>query len=281
MIRKCLLTNCALIVLVLILSGCAAGEEEKKIDGLSELGAISVISREKGSGTGNVFAENLDIYDDETKVDLTKEDCQIADSSDEVVDMVESDPSAIGYVSEGSIGDSDKQIRRLTVSKDVLNRSFCLAYSGKLSEVEQEFITYIRSEGQKIVEKNYETVKKPMTFLSAKPTGHITIGGSSSMAGLLQELADAYSEINPNAEIEVSATDSSEGLTGVVFGTYDLGMVSRDLKDYESELLESIPIARDVIVVIVNKENPLEKISVKDLKEIYTGEITQWQELEQ
>ena len=101
------------------------------------------------------------------------------------------------------------------------------------------------------------------------------------MAGLLQELADAYSEINPNAEIEVSATDSSEGLTGVVFGTYDLGMVSRDLKDYESELLESIPIARDVIVVIVNKENPLEKISVKDLKEIYTGEITQWQELEQ
>lgn len=281
MIRKCLLTNCALIALVLILSGCAAGEEEKKIDGLSELGEIAVISREKGSGTGNVFAENLDIYDDETKVDLTKEDCQIANSSDEVVDMVASDPSAIGYVSEGSIGDTDKQIHRLTVSKDVLNRSFCLAYSGKLSEVEQEFITYIRSEGQKIVEKNYETVKKPMTFLSARPSGHITIGGSSSMAGLLQELADAYSEINPNAEIEVSATDSSEGLTGVVFGTYDLGMVSRDLKDYERELLESIPIARDVIVVIVNKENPLEKISVKDLKEIYTGEITQWQELGQ
>ena len=45
MIRKCLLTNCALIALVLILSGCAAGEEEKKIDGLSELGSISVISR--------------------------------------------------------------------------------------------------------------------------------------------------------------------------------------------------------------------------------------------
>lgn len=101
------------------------------------------------------------------------------------------------------------------------------------------------------------------------------------MAELIQELADAYSEINPNAVIEIIVTDSTNGLTGAMSGLYDLGMASRDLKDYEKELLESVMIASDEIAVIVNADNPLEEITAEDLKGIYTGEITKWQELNQ
>ena len=81
--------------------------------------------------------------------------------------------------------------------------------------------------------------------------------------------------------IEIIVTDSTNGLTGAMSGLYDLGMASRDLKDYEKELLESVMIASDEIVVIVNADNPLEEITAEDLKGIYMGEITKWQELNQ
>ena len=283
MIKKYLLISFALILSVITVSGCSVEQETEKreISGLDELGVITVVSREEGSGTRNVFAESLDFFDDATGLDLTKQDCEIVRSGDEVLKSVSSDESAVGYVSAGTINDSEQQVRRLDVSGGALERNFHLAYSGKLSELETDFLTYIQSAGQEIVGENYETVKKITTFLSGKPEGSLKIGDSSSMAELMQELADAYSEINPNAVIEIIVTDSTNGLTGAMSGLYDLGMASRDLEDYEKELLESVTIARDEIAVIVNAENPLEEITAEDLKGIYTGEITKWQELNQ
>ena len=283
MIKKYLLISFALILSVITVSGCSVEQETEKreISGLDELGVITVVSREEGSGTRNVFAESLDFFDDATGLDLTKQDCEIVRSGDEVLKSVSSDESAVGYVSAGTINDSEQQVRRLDVSGGALERNFHLAYSGKLSELETDFLTYIQSAGQEIVGENYETVKKITTFLSGKPEGSLKIGDSSSMAELMQELADAYSEINPNAVIEIIVTDSTNGLTGAMSGLYDLGMASRDLKDYEKELLESVMIASDEIAVIVNADNPLEEITAEDLKGIYTGEITKWQELNQ
>ena len=93
------------------------------------------------------------------------------------------------------------------------------------------------------------------------------------------EIADAYMKLNPNADVEVVETDSTNGLTGTMDGTYDLGMSSRDLKDYEKELLESVVIAKDEIQVIVNKDNPLSNIASANLKNIYTGQIQNWKDL--
>ena len=56
-------------------------------------------------------------------------------------------------------------------------------------------------------------------------------------------------------------------------------MASRELKDYEKELLNYRLIANDDIVVIVNKDNPLTNITLEQLKGIYTGELAGWQEL--
>ena len=62
-------------------------------------------------------------------------------------------------------------------------------------------------------------------------------------------------------------------------GTYDLGMSSRELKSYEEELLTKVKIAQDNIEVIVNKDNPVREISVDQLRKIYTGELTEWSQL--
>ena len=86
-------------------------------------------------------------------------------------------------------------------------------------------------------------------------------------------------EINPNAEITVVTTDSTNGLTGAMSGIYDLGMASRELKDYEKELLDYDVIAKDEVAVIVQKDNPLKNSSSQDLKKIYSGEMKEWKEL--
>ena len=78
----------------------------------------------------------------------------------------------------------------------------------------------------------------------------------------------------------MAGTDSTNGLTVAMDGTYDLGMSSRDLKDYEKELLEETVIARDEIQVIVNKDNPLTNVTSQDLKKIYTGQTLEWKELD-
>ncbi|MDO4463811.1 MAG: substrate-binding domain-containing protein [Bacillota bacterium] len=79
-----------------------------------------------------------------------------------------------------------------------------------------------------------------------------------------------------DAVITVCQSDSTDGLTGAMNGTYDFGMASRELKDYEKELLNYEMIAKDGIAVIVNKENPLTNISLEQIKKIYTGDEKEW-----
>ncbi|MGN0377263.1 MAG: substrate-binding domain-containing protein [Suilimivivens sp.] len=259
-------------------------EENVAVEGLDELGEITVVSREEGSGTRSTFAQLLDFQDnEEEKTDLTTENAIIAVASEDVIDVVESDRSGIGYLSLGTQG--LEKVKVLSVngvtadvndSKYPLSRAFYLAYGGKLTELEQDFLIYVHGAGQEIIGKSYTQVAKSSTFLSNQAKGTITIGGSSSVYPLMKELAENYMAINPNAEITVSRSDSTDGLTGAMNGTYDLGMSSRELKDYEKELLDYEMIARDGIAVIVNRENPLTDISSEQLKEIYTGEEKEW-----
>lgn len=127
--------------------------------------------------------------------------------------------------------------------------------------------------------KSYTQVAKTNTFLSNQAEGTISIAGSTSVAPLMRELAEAYEQINPHADITITETDSTDGLTQAMSGQCDLGMSSRDLKDYEQELLDYQVIAQDEIAVIVNAENPLQDIGLDTLRQIYTGKINVWNEL--
>ena len=145
--------------------------------------------------------------------------------------------------------------------------------------VEQDFLTFITKKGQEIVEQSCVPVEKPEKFLSDQSSGTISVSGSSSMASLLTQLAKQYEKENPNATILADVTDSDDGLTAAIRGKCDMAMSSRDLRDDEQELLESKAIARDAIAVIVPKDSPLENLSIKQVKTIFDGEITQWKDL--
>lgn len=278
-----------------ILSGCGQVNkttEGRMIEGLEELGTIQVISREDGSGTRSTFAELVDFQAegevDGKQSDLTTSNAVIANDAGEVIHDVENNKSAIGYVSKGALT-GEENVKTLTVEgqtseeskKYPLSRDFYLAYIGTLNELELDFLTYVHGAGQEIVAKNYGTVAKSSAFLSNQAEGEILIEGSTSVAPLMEQLAEAYEKINTHATITVIATDSTQGLTQAMAGKCDFAMSSRNLKDYEKELLDYESIARDNIVVIVGKDNPMTDILLSELKEIYTGGITAWEELNQ
>lgn len=270
-------------------TGCSkqAADTKQKVEGLDKLGQIKVISREEGSGTRGTFAQLAGFVQENTDKDQTVKDAKIADDTASVLNMVGSDRSAIGYGSAG-IMVSDSQVKVLSVGGVEpgqnkvgypLSRSFYLVWNGKLNDVEDDFMRYIRGAGQEIVSQSYTAVGKQSSFLSLKPKGKITVTGSTSVGPLLECLAEEYMKLNPKAVITVKQTDSSDGIRQTMQGTCNLGMSSRDLKDNEKEILDYESIARDEITVIVNKENPLEDISMEQLEKIYTGKIAEWQKL--
>ena len=293
--KKSMIIAVAIASMMFLLGGCSMSGQSKsgerqQVEGLKELGTIQVISREEGSGTRSTFAQMADFQADSSsgKTDLTSEDALIANDAEEVIRNVENNRSAIGYVSEAALK-GDEEVKVLNIEgrnseeneKYPLSRDFYLTYSGKLNELEQDFLTYIHGAGQEIVGQDYVQVAKSSSFLSNKAAGEITIEGSTSVAPLMEQLAEAYEKINTNAKITVTATDSSKGLTKAMSGECDFGMSSRNLKDYEKELLDYETIARDHIVVIVEENNPLDDITLEELRLIYTGEMSNWNDLNQ
>ena len=80
--------------------------------------------------------------------------------------------------------------------------------------------------------------------------------------------------------VDVQQSDSTTGVTSAVQGICDIGMASRELKDSEtSQGVEATVIAMDGIAVIVNKENTIEDLTLDQIRQIYVGEVTSWDEL--
>ena len=103
----------------------------------------------------------------------------------------------------------------------------------------------------------------------------ITITGSSTIAPLIAEIAKQYEATREGIRIDVQSGGTSKGLMDVRTGISDIGMVSRKLKDSESDVRFST-IAIDGISLIVNSANPLENISSRDVVAVYKGDITKW-----
>ena len=109
-------------------------------------------------------------------------------------------------------------------------------------------------------------------------TEKIIISGASTIAPLVAEIAKRYERENPGIQIDVQSGGSSRGVADARSGLADIGMVSRDLKASERELVD-YPIARDGIAVIVHKSNPIQALSKEQIRNIYLGRITNWKEL--
>lgn len=262
----------------LLLTGCGA---KLDVPDMSSMGTINVVSREEGSGTKTEFDNLVD-------TDATGTNT-VADSTDKVISEVASDKNAIGYIAYSAENNSGVKVLDVdgtapdaaSIEKDKypLCRDYILVYNGELSAVAQDFMAYVKSAGQAVVADYCVPVKKSETFLSDKSGGTVEIHGSTSAAPIVSKLAEEYMKINPAAKILVTESDSTQGLNDALQGRCDLGMSSRSLQPYESELLTSYVFGRDAIAVIVNSENTLSDISVDMLKKIYDKKYTAWSDL--
>ncbi len=108
----------------------------------------------------------------------------------------------------------------------------------------------------------------------------IAIEGSTSMQKLVQELADTYTAKNPGVTIEITADGSSAGIKAAGAGTTDIGMSSRAIKDEEKSTgLVEKQLAWDAIAVIVHPDNAVKDLTVEQLAQIYTKQVTNWKDL--
>ena len=257
-------------------------------------GTIDVISREDGSGTRGAFIELFGIEEkdaDGNKVDNTTEAAKITNSTSVMLTTVAGDDYAIGYVSLGSLNDSVKALKidgaeatadNIENGSYKVSRPFNIAVKKDLdNEVAKDFMAYIMStEGQEIVSnEKYIPVSDVEAYAGSKPSGKCVVGGSSSVSPLMEKLIEAYKKVNPNADIELQTSDSTTGMTSTIEGSYDIGMASRELKDDEASELEATVIATDGIAVIVNKANTSDELSADQVKSIYVGDVTTWDEV--
>jgi len=279
--------------------GCGNSGNSDKTDGKAETefdaaNDISVVSREDGSGTRGAFIELFGIEEKDAsgeKVDNTTEEANITNSTSVMLTSVASDEYAIGYVSLGSLDDTVKAVSIDGAEATVENikngtytiaRPFNIATKGEVSDIAQDFINYIMSaEGQAVITENgYIGSDDAAAFESNGATGKVTVSGSSSVTPVMEKLKEAYTAVNSGAEIEIQESDSTTGMTDAAAGTSDIGMASRELKDSETEQgLTATTIAMDGIAVVVNLDNPTANLTSDQVKGVYVGDITSWDEL--
>ena len=108
----------------------------------------------------------------------------------------------------------------------------------------------------------------------------ISVSGSTSVGPLMEKIAEKYEESNSNVSIEINQVGSSAGIKDAINGVSELGMSSRELKDDEKTEVKGTTIAYDGIAIITNKNNPIKNITLEQIKEIYTGKITNWKDIE-
>lgn len=308
--KSLLMTLSALMIGTLMLTGCGTEKTETTAQTSAETttqtetdsavgdvkgasGEITVVSREDGSGTRGAFVELLGIEEevDGEKMDMTTEDAKITNSTSVMMTTVEGDVNAIGYISLGSLNESVTAVKvdgaeatadNVAAGTYKVQRPFNIATNGTPGDAAQDFINFIMSrEGQAVVVENgYIAVGDQPEYEAADVKGKIVVAGSSSVTPVMEKLKEAYEAVNPNVEIEVQQSDSTTGMQSAIDGLCDIGMASRELKDSETEAgLTATVIAQDGIAIIVNNGSGIKELTSEQIKSIYTGEITTWEDV--
>ena len=284
--KKFLTFGLAMTILAGALTGCG---------GANTADAITVVSREDGSGTRGAFIELFGIEeknDAGEKIDMTTDMAEITNSTAVMMTTVAGNTAAIGYVSLGSLDDSVKVLEIDGVGATVENikngtysvaRPFNIATGAEVSEAAQDFIGFVMSaEGQAVVEESgYISQGNNGTYEMSSASGEVIVAGSSSVTPVMEKLKEAYEAVNGNVSVQVQQSDSTTGMTSVMEGMCDIGMASRGLKDSELAAgLHPTVIAMDGIAVVVNHENAITGLESPQVKDIFTGVVTDWAEIQ-
>ena len=285
--KKILALTLCVVMAIAVFTGCGSKSSNGEADGAP----ITVISREDGSGTRGAFTELMGIMVDD--VDNTTTSAEISQSTSVVLTTVAGNKNSIGYVSLGSLNDAVKAVKIDGVDATVENikggsyavsRPFLVVTNDKLTDVSKDFIKFILSkQGQDIIaEEGYITIDDNAADYETQKgiSGKIVLAGSTSVSPVMQKLADAYKAIYNDVTLEIQQTGSGAGITSTIEGACDIGMSSRDLKPEETaEGIEGITIAMDGIAVVVNNENSVEDLTSEQIRQIFTGEVTDWSQV--
>ena len=247
---------------------------------------IAVFTREDGSGTRDAFVDATGVGDDMSV------EAGVLTSTGAIRTAVAENELAISYVSVGSLND---EVRAVAIdgvypSDDTvrdgsfpLARRFLLAFTEETSAdpLVQDFLDFVLSaEGQELLAGSWTpAIASPASFESSDLSGSITISGSTSVAPAMDLLAEAYVELNPNVQIDVMSTGTGTGLEQAATGVADIGMASRELREGELENLDYVAILLDGVAVIVNVENPIQGLTMDQVREIFVEGTLRWSDV--
>jgi phosphate transport system substrate-binding protein len=124
-------------------------------------------------------------------------------------------------------------------------------------------------------------------FAFAPAADKITVKGSDTMVILAQKWAEVYMKINPNTSVQVTGGGSGVGISALINGATDICNSSRKMKSTEKDKLKAryntlgveVACAKDGITIYLNSANKVKELSIKQLSEIFKGNIKNWKEV--
>ena len=242
---------------------------------------IAVVAREDGSGTKAAFMELIDLKDMPDPAHVI-----IQTSTAAVLAEVKNNPAAIAYDSLGYVTDEVKKLKVDGVECTVENikndtyrvmRPLSVVYQdASLSELNAAFLAFLQSaDAQQIIAAGgYVSLLDNAAAYTSEGalSGVIDISGSTSLQPLMILLAAEFENLQPNVSVTVSGGGSGTGYQNAENGTSAFGMISAEFDQEKAPSCKGYTVAKDGIAVIVNPDNPLDTISMEQLKSIYDAE---------
>lgn len=266
-----------------MLAGCSNSLPKEKQE-FNPAEQIVTMNRENGSGTKISFLNFLNVK--ESQLQYANEN--IASDTAVMLSAIESNQYAIGYLSHNelspqvkaiSIGNAMPTKENIASEAYPLTRTFYLVTKNDVSDLTQDFVNFIAASKDTVDLYGYIPIENAQNYSSNKPQGEIKISGSSSVYPLMENLIEQYKTVNPSAEIEISKTDSSNGIKNVENEIAHIAMSSRELTSDERKTTKQVAIAKDGVAIIVNANNPTSDLSLEQLKNMYIGKVDTWKDI--
>ena len=277
-----LVTILTVCIIATVFSGCVEEKNDKDL-------AIVVVGRDSASGTREFFYEHVMNKEDFVDTMLEK------NSNGAVHQTVSQTEESIGFVGLGYIDDAVKALKVNGVEATIANvkdgsypiaRNLNMFTKGEPTGIALEYLKYIDSnEGQTIVSDEGFVTKTgtgPYTKTEGL-SGTITIVGSTTVLPIAEKAAEEFNKLYSGVTVTVSGGGSSVGIQSVGEGSADIGMASREIKSSEEttypDLVKHI-VCNDGIAIIVHPTNLfVDDLTVTQIKEIYQGIYTNWNQL--
>ena len=253
---------------------------------------ISVTVREDGSGTKSAFMEIIGLKGKADPANVI-----LQSSTAGILAEVKSNKTAIAYESLGYVTGDVKKLKVDGVEATAdnvkngtykISRPLSVVYkeSTLTNDINKAFFDFLQSsDAQKIIkDEGYVSIVDNASAYKTNGalSGTINVFGSTSLQPLMKELQKKFKDLQPNITLNIGGTGSSQGYSDAKDGIVEFGMISEVFDSNKAPDCVSHIVCKDGIAVIVHKDNPLENITMSQLKDIYDAEsntTTKWNDL--